>query len=93
MPRQQDVNAHFGGTVDDGIEIVHLEPQQHSVSVWPIVRIRYWPVMMLHFEAVELKNKLAVGNQLFVLIAAMIAAAAEETLIPRTAGFDVANSD
>ena len=93
MFRQQDLNAHSSGTSYDCVEIVDLEPQQHSVSVWPIVRITHRAVMMFRFEAVQLKNKSAIRNELFVLGTSMIATTAKETLIPFTACSHVVNGD
>ena len=60
MPRQDNLDTHFDGALDDRFEIVDLKPKQHAVSVGPVVRIADPAVMMLHLEAVQLKHKLPV---------------------------------
>lgn len=59
MARYDNLNAHVGSALHDGFEIVHLEPQQHPVAVRFVVAVADSPVMMFYFEAVQLKNKLA----------------------------------
>jgi hypothetical protein len=50
-------------------------------------------VMVFYFEVVQLKDKLAICDQLFICGAPMIALAAEETLIPSAARFYISDSD
>jgi len=48
---------------------------------------------VLDFEAVQLKHKLPVRDQLFVTGASMIAPAAQQALIPSAACFHIGNGD
>ena len=60
MPGHDDLHAHFGGALHDRVKVVYLEPQQYTVSVWLVITIADRTVMVFYFEAVQLKNKLAV---------------------------------
>ena len=93
MTRDDDLRAHFGRASHHVIKIFDLKPQQHAVSVGPVIAIADWTVVMLRFEPVQLENKLAVGNELLVGRAAMDAPAPEQTLIPSAAGFYVGDRD
>jgi hypothetical protein len=93
VARQDNLDTHFDGALHDCFEIVDLKPKQHAVSVGPVVRIGDTAVMMLHFEAVQLKHKLAVGDQLFIGGASMIAATAKQTLVPPAARFDISHDN
>ena len=77
MSGYDDLNGHFSGALHYGIEIVDLEPQQHPVSVWLVITIADRAMMVLHFEAVQLKDKLAIGDQLLICTATMIAPTAQ----------------
>jgi hypothetical protein len=50
-------------------------------------------VMVFHVEVVELEDKPAVPDQLLILGAPMIAAAAQQALIPQATSFDVGYGD
>jgi hypothetical protein len=93
MPRHDNLDTHFSRPLHDRFKIVHLEPQQHPISIWPIVAIADRAVMMFHFEAVQLKDKLPIGNQLFICGATMIAQASQKALVPSAAGFHIGYSD
>lgn len=93
MPRQHNLDAHLSRALHHRLKIVDLEPEQHPVSKWFVIRIADPPVMVLDFEAVQLKDKLPVRDQLFVTGASMIAPAAEQALIPSAAGFYIGNGD
>lgn len=93
MARQENFDAHFGGPLHDRIEIVYLEPKQHAVPVWLVLRIANSPVIVLHLEIVELKNQLPIRYQLLICGAPVIAAAAEQALIPPAARFHIADRD
>jgi len=43
------------------------------------------PVMMFHIPAVQLQEQLAIGHQLFVVLASVAASASQQTLVPATA--------
>jgi hypothetical protein len=93
MAGYNNLDAHFGGALYNGFKIVNLEPEQHAVPIWFVIRISDWAVMVFYCEAVQLKNKLSIGDQLFVCRAPMIAPAAEETLIPSAACFHIGYRD
>jgi hypothetical protein len=77
MPGQDDFHAHFGGALHDRVEIVDLEPQQNTVSIWLVITISDRTVMMFHFEGVQLKDDLAIGDQLLIFRAPMITQATQ----------------
>lgn len=93
MPGQHDVHAHFSATLHDRVKVVYLEPQQHTVPVWLVVRIADRTVMVLYFEAVQLKDKPAIRYQTLIFGAAMVAPQTQQTLIPSAACFHVGNGD
>ena len=93
MPRHGDLHAHFSGTLHHRVKVVHLEPQQDAVSVWLVGAIADRTVVVVHLEAVQLENNLAVPDQLLIFAAAMVASAAQQSLIPAAACFHIANSD
>ncbi len=93
MPRHDNLDTHFDGSLYDRFEIVDLKPKQHAVTVWPVVRIADPAVMMLHLEAVQLKHKLPVRDQLFIGGTSMIAPAAKQTLVPPAARFHVGHGN
>jgi hypothetical protein len=49
--------------------------------------------MVFYFEAVQLKDKLAICDQLFICGAPVIAPAAGQTLIPSAACFHIGKGD
>jgi hypothetical protein len=93
MARHHDRNAHFFGALHHRVEVVHFEPEQHSVAVRLVGRVGDRPVMVFDAKAVELQNQLAVVHQLFVLLAAVRALASEQTLIPAAARFNVRHAN
>lgn len=62
MPRHYDLDAHFGRALQDRFEIFDLEPEQYPVSIRLVITIRNRAVMVFHFEAVQLKNQLAIRH-------------------------------
>ena len=93
MPGHDDLDAHFSGALHHRLKIVDLEPEQHPVSIWLVITVADRAVMVFYFEAVQLKNKLAIRDQLFVRGAPMIASAAQQTLIPSAACFHIGHGD
>jgi len=93
MPGQDDLYIHFNGALHDCIEIVYLEPQQYPVSVWLVVPVADAAVMVLHFEAVQLKGKLSVPEQLLIFGASMTALATQQALIPTATCFHIGYGD
>ena len=66
MLGHDDLDAHFSGALQDRIKVFHLEPQQYTVSVWLIITIADRTVMVLYSEAVHLKDKLVIEDQLLI---------------------------
>jgi hypothetical protein len=93
MLGHDDLYAHFGRALHDRIEVVDLKPQQDPVPIRLVIPIADRAVMVLYVEAMQLKHKLAIHDQLFISSAPMIAPAAEHTLIPAAACFDVGHSN
>jgi|HubBroStandDraft_1064217.scaffolds.fasta_scaffold29482_2 hypothetical protein len=89
MPGQDNLDTHFSGALHDCVKIIDLEPEQHPVSVWPVIAIADRAVMVFHLEAVQLKDKLPIRDQLFIRGAPMIAQAAQQTLVPSAACFHI----
>ena len=89
MARQNKLDAHFGRAPHDRVEIIHLEPEQHAIPVGSASGIADGAVMMFDVEAVQLQNELSILDQLFIVAAAVGAAAAEQALIPPAAGFNI----
>lgn len=93
MLRHDDLDAHFSSALHDSVKIVHLKPQQYAVSVWLIITIANGTVVVLDFEPVQLKHKLAVEDQLLILGAPVTASAAQQALIPSTTCFHIGNGN
>lgn len=66
MPRDNNFQSHFSGALHDCVEIIDLEPEQHTISIRPIFTIPDRAVVMFHFEAVQLKYKLPIRDKLFI---------------------------
>ena len=84
-----DLHAHFSSALHDRIKVVHLEPQQHAVSVWLVITIADRTVMVFYLESVQLKDKAVIRDQLLIFGTSMIASAAQKTLIPSATCFDI----
>jgi hypothetical protein len=70
-------------------EIVNLEPEQYPITIWLVVLIPNGTVVMVDIKPMQLKDQIVSHLQPFVFVPAVIALAAEQSLIPATAGFDV----
>lgn len=57
MTRLDDLSTKFRGASDDGVEIIHFEPEQKAVTVWLVIGIGNGTVVVLHLEAVQLEYK------------------------------------
>ena len=90
MAGQHDLDAHFGGALHYRVEVLHLEPEQHTIAVGSVGAIADGAVMMFDFKAVQLQDERAILHQLLILLAAVSPAAAQQALIPPAAGFDIA---
>ena len=93
MAGQDELDAHFGGTLHYRVEVLHLEPEQHTIAVGSVGAIGDGAVMMLDFETVQLQDELAILHQLLILLAAVSPAAADQPLVPLAAGFDIGDTD
>ena len=93
MAGQYDLDAHSGGALHDRVEVIDLEPEQHTISVGSVGGIADGAVMMFDFKAVELQDELAILHELLVLPAAVRPLAAEQALIPPAAGFDIRDTE
>jgi len=93
MAGQHHLNPHFDGALHYCIEVLHLEPEQHTIAVGSVGAIANGPVMVLDFKAVQLQDDLAILYQLLILPAAVRPAAAEQALIPPAAGFDIRDTN
>ncbi len=93
MLGQHNFHAHLSGALQDRVKVVHFEPEQDAVSVGLVIAVANRPMVVFNFEAVQLKNHLAIRDQLFVLWASMVAPAAQQALVPPAAGFYIGNCD
>ena len=93
MTGPHDLHAQLGRTLQGGVEVIYLKPEEHTIAVGSVRAIADGTVIMLHIEAVQLQDELAILHQLLVVAAAVSAAAAEQLLIPPAAGFDVRDAD
>ena len=93
MAGQHDLDAHFAGALHYRIEVLQLEPEQHTITVGFVGSISDGAVMMLDFKAVQLQDDRAIPDQLLILPAAVSPAAAQQALIPAAAGFDICDTD
>ena len=93
MPGHNSLYTHFRGALDDRIEVVYLEPEQYAVSVWLVSTIADRTMFVFDFEAVQLKDNLAVRDQLLIFGAPMIAPAAQQPLIPFATCFHITDGN
>jgi hypothetical protein len=93
MARDDNLDTHLSRALHDCLKIVDLEPEQYPVSVGPVIAITDRTVMVFHLEAMQLKDKLPIRDQLFIRRAPMIAPAVQETLVPSAACFDIGDGD
>ena len=52
MAGQHDLDSHFGSALHCCVEVIHLEPEQHTISVGLVGAIADGAVMMFDFKAV-----------------------------------------
>lgn len=77
MLGHDNFHSHVSGALHDPVKIVYLEPQQYTVSVRFVITIADRAVIVFYFEAVQLKNKLAIRDQSLILRPPMVAPAAQ----------------
>ena len=93
MAWHDDLSLEGLSACNGRVEVVEFKPQEHAISVGRDVWIANTPMMMLHIPSVQLKDQPAMGNEPFILTAAMRALTAKETLIPATARLDIAHAN
>ena len=92
MAGQNDFCLEFRGARNGVVEIVHFKPQEHSVAGFNF-RIADAAVMIGTVPVVQLKNEPAVCDEPLVIRPAMIAATAEQLLVPAAAGFHIVRAN
>lgn len=60
MPGQRNFHAHFSGALHHRVKVVHFKPEQHAVSVGLVIAVANQSMMVFNFEAVQLKDQLAI---------------------------------
>jgi hypothetical protein len=93
MPWDRNFSTHLLNTVHHCVEIIHLEPKQHTIAIGLVIGIANRAVVVLNLEVVQLKHKALIVDQALVFGAAMRASASEQALIPETARLDVVHGD
>ena len=88
-----DLNTHLFGALDDGVEVVGLEPEEKAVAVGALVAVADGNVIVFGVEAVKLQDELAVPEKTPVLRVSFVAAQTKQAFIPVAAGVDVCDSD
>ena len=76
MTGQDYFDVHSGNALHYRVEVIHLEPEQHTITVGSVGAIADGAVMMFDFKAVQLQNELAILHHLLILPAAVRAATA-----------------
>lgn len=76
MAGQNELDAHFGGALHDGVKVIDLEPEQHAIAVGLGGWIANWAVMMFDVKTVQLQDETAIFHELLIVAAAVRAAAA-----------------
>jgi hypothetical protein len=90
---EDDIQTHRCGAGDRCVEVVDLEPQQHPVTVRAVVWLADTTVIVLDVEAVQLHHQLTAIDQALIVRAAVVAAHAQQFLIPPAAHLDVGGTD
>src|SRR5579859_4434133 len=93
MAGQHDLDAHFGGTLHDRVEVIHLKPEQHTIAVGSAGAIADGAVMMFDVKAVQLQDEPAILHELLIVRAAVSPAAAQQALVPPAAGCNIRYTD
>ena len=93
MAGKNNLDLHFRGALHYRVEVFHLKPEQHTISVGLIGTIADVTVLVLDFKAVQLQDERAIFHELLVLLAAVGTAATQQALVPAAAGFDIGDAD
>jgi hypothetical protein len=57
MARQHDLDAHFDSALHYRVEVIHPEPEQHTIALGSVGAIADGAVMMLDLKAVQLQDE------------------------------------
>jgi hypothetical protein len=93
MLGQHDLGSHLPGALDGFVKIFDLEPEEHAVAIGSIVGVSDRAMIMLDLETVKLQDEGTVPDEPLIIAAAVIAAAAEQPLIPSAARLNIGDSD
>src|SRR5262245_62439907 len=93
MTRHNHLNSHPLRSCDRRIDVIDLEPQQHTISGRFVNGIADRSVMMLYIPPVELQYQLARANEALVIRPAMRTLTIEQLLIPSAARFNIAHAN
>ena len=85
---EHDLGSELAGPGDGLVEVLDLEPQQHPVAA-DQRGVADRPVVVVDLEVVQLEDEPVAVDQTLVLLPAVVAATAQETLVPAAAGLDV----
>jgi hypothetical protein len=85
--------VELAGSYNDVVEVSYLAKPQQDAGTDLDVCAHKEPVVVFDISVMELKHECSVGEQPFVLRAAMITTKAEELLIPAAGCFHVAYGD
>jgi len=92
VTRQYNLRLQVLRARDSRIEVVQFKPEENAVSMCQL-GVANGTVVMLHIPGVQLKNEPALGNEPLVLRASMPTLTPEQTLIPATAGLNIAHAN
>jgi hypothetical protein len=93
MAGQHDLDAHFGSAPHNRVEVIHLKPEQHTITVGFAGAIADGPVMVSYVKAVQLQDEPAIFHKLLIMPTAVSPAAAQQALIPPAAGCNIRDTD
>jgi uncharacterized protein YjbJ (UPF0337 family) len=93
MAGLHDLDLHFDSALHHRVEVIHFEPEQHTIAVGSVGTIANAAVVVFDFKAVQLQNEPSILYQLLILPAPVSPSAAEQALIPPAAGFDIRDTN
>lgn len=92
MARENDFRLQFRDAGRGLLEVIDFKPQEHAIARREF-GVADGTMMMLHVPAVQLKHQPALRNESLIMVAAVIAPAAKEPLIPAAARFHITNAN
>jgi hypothetical protein len=91
--REDDLGVHIGRSLYGLVKIIDFKPQKDAIAIRPVVAVSNRSMVMVGLKAVELQHEVSSMNEPLVHGTAMLAAAAEQLLIPAAACFDVSHGN